>query len=282
MHFLLLGALLFAAERLFNGAADNALEIRVGREQLVTMLQFRAKTFDQERFDDELDRMGEDARRKLEQEWLREELLYREAKALQLDRDDYVIRQRLANKMEFIARGFISNDGNLPREQVEDYFDRHKDDYLQPASITFTHVFFSSAIHGRQRAAQLAESALETLRADGVAFEQANGYGDQFAYHSNYVERSRDYVAAQFDEQFARELFVPEGDDGEWQGPLESVLGFHLVLVADRQPARPALLANIYAQVEADAREARVQREVDQVIAKLKNRYRIIDGNSDS
>jgi hypothetical protein len=275
VHFLLLGALLFAGHRALNAGADSEREIRVDREQLLTLLQYRAKAFERERFARELDSMSEDERRALEREWLREEVLFREAKALELDRDDYVIKQRLVQKLEFITRGFIESGVELARADVALYFDEHRDNYIQPASITFTHVFFSKAIHGSERAAQLAQGMLESLSGNRVPFADAVKYGDQFAYHSNYVERSREYIAAQFDTDFSRELFVGSGEDGRWRGPLESVFGFHLVLVAERRPERQAALENIYAQVEADAREARVQEKMDEVIGELMARYDI-------
>lgn len=273
LHFLCIGALLFAGYRGLNAADQDERTIRVEREQLLTLLQQRARQFDRERFARELDGMDAAQRAALEQAWLREEVLYREARALQLDRDDYVIRQRLVQKLEFVTRGFIESGAEPDQADVARYFDQHRDAYTQPPSITFTHVFISSAIHGRERAQQLAQETLDTLDRTGAGFADAPAHGDRYAYHSNYVERSEDYVASQFDAGFARALFADADADGRWRGPLASPLGFHLVLVANRKPAREPALDEVYAQVAADAKEARVQRELRTLVERMLARY---------
>lgn len=275
VHFLCLGALLFAAYGALGGGGADERRIEVNREQLIALLQQRARQFDRERYARELDGMSAEQRRALEDDWLREEVLVREARALELDRDDYAIRQRLVQKLEFITRGFVESEAAPDRAEVERHFEAHRAGYAQPAAITFTHVFFSGALHGRERALQLAKAMLAELNDSGAQFADAPRYGDRYAYHSNYVERSEDYVAAQFDPGFARALFADAGDDGRWRGPMESPLGFHAVLVAGRQPARVPALDEVYDQVAADAREAQVQREMRAVLDRLLARYEV-------
>src|SRR5688572_139179 len=97
LHFLLLGAVLFFVYAALNRHRADAdpQTIVVNREKLLTFIQYRSRAFDATRFNNLLESLPEEELRKLIQSYVREEALYREAKALQLDKNDYVARLRL-------------------------------------------------------------------------------------------------------------------------------------------------------------------------------------------
>jgi len=59
----------------------------------------------------------EKERKGLIDQYLREMILYREAVAMGLDKDDTVIRRRLAQKLEFLSQDLISPHGRLISSQ---------------------------------------------------------------------------------------------------------------------------------------------------------------------
>lgn len=271
LHFLLLGACLFV---LFDLTAvskqspDNV--IVVDRQQLLTHLQFRSRAFDGERFDAVLDGMSEAQREVLIDEYVREESLHREALALGLDANDYILRQRLIQKVEYLARGFEEPPALSP----ETYFAQHRDDYFVAPAITFTHVFINPENYADLESADTAaRGLLETLQAKPVTFAEATGYGDRFVFHRNYVDRTGTYIASHFGGTFAAAVFqLPVG---QWQGPVVSGYGLHLVLVNSLESGYYPALQDVLTEVTYDARQEAVKQQTERAVQAVRDRYSV-------
>ncbi len=169
-------------------------------------------------------------------DFLREELLSREARELGLDDGDMVVRRRLAQKMTFLIEG-TSRVALEPTEtQLRTYFDAHADDFVSPARLSFEHAFFNRDTRG-DRADSDARAALQGLRADPPATGGAD-VGDRLLIPAEIEDVDAVAVSSQFGEAFARAVFELEA--GVWQGPVESGYGLHLVRVGERrEPRRP-------------------------------------------
>ena len=105
LHFLAAGVALFLVFE-FVGDRDSELDprtISVDREVLLTFMQFRLRSFDNNAASARLDNASESERAAFVEDFIREEALYREALGLGLDKDDYIIRRRLVQKVEFLA-----------------------------------------------------------------------------------------------------------------------------------------------------------------------------------
>jgi hypothetical protein len=204
---------------------------------------------------------------------VREEVLHREALQLGLDEDDYVIRRRLVQKLEFITEGFAEASAGLDEAAVQRYFDANKADYYVEPYVTFTHVFFETEDRPREQARDLAEKELVKLNRDGVPFADAPRHGDRFLYHVNYVERTPDYVASHFGAPMAKALFELEANDFIWRGPFDSPYGVHLVLLTTNEPGREPELAELEGRVREDARRAWVRQETESAIADIVDAY---------
>lgn len=204
---------------------------------LLTFLQFQDKAFDEAQARQILDSLDADGRARLVDDYIRDEVMVREAFAMGLDQNDDVIRQRLIQKMDFLFQGFV-DDAAVPSEQdQQSYFTANQDRYQQPAQATFTHVFFNSRNRERELARADAEALLGTLNADGVPFEDAGRYGDRFFFLRNYVDRSEQLITDHFGPEMAAELFAAE-PDAKWIGPFSSRFGEHLVMLRSSTPAR--------------------------------------------
>jgi hypothetical protein len=174
---------------------------------------------------------GPELRGRLVQSDFEDEVLYREALALHLDKDDEIIRRRLIQKMKFLTQ-----DQHAPAEptraQLQAFFDAHRDQYLSKPSATFTHVFFASDTNDDQSGRTRALSELARLKHSNVP--RAPGAGDGFPDRYDFSSYEPDQVARLFGRsEFLQAVF--SAPIGEWVGPVRSAYGWHLLRVAARQ-----------------------------------------------
>jgi hypothetical protein len=200
-------------------------------------------------------------------DFVREEVLYREALALGLDRDDLVVRRRLVQKMEMLA---LRDGPGVSEPDLMDHYLAHRADYALPESVSFRHVFFSAAARGADAHAA-AGAALGDLRdrgADGVS-----GLGDPPPVPPEVSDWTRPMVEARFGEGFAASVF--EADPGGWRGPVASAYGYHLVLVTRRAPARVPDFAEVAGRIATDLDAARRAGALDRIYARVRDAYQV-------
>jgi hypothetical protein len=278
VHFLAVGIVLFGAFGMMNRYRPDPgsdRTIMVDRESLLNFLQYRSKAFKPEFFAAQLDAMSAQERRNLVNDYVQEEVLYREAKAMGLEQGDYVIRQRLIQKMRFLIEDLAGNRPKPDEALLEAYFQKNRERYRIEASVTFTHVFFDTSLHGDEKAQRLARSMKDELNARGAAFSDAPQYGDRFPFLQNYVERTFDYVASHFGNEFLTSLKSLEPSEKAWRGPIRSTYGYHLVLITHRTEARLPELDEIRSQVEEDLLRDQIEETRSQSMDRLTEQYKI-------
>lgn len=277
LHFLLLGAGLFVLYGALNdeGGESDPQTIVVDRERLLTYLQYRSRVFDSARFQELLDSLPKDELKGAIQDYVREEALYREAKALQLDRNDYVARRRLIQQLEFITRGFSEMEVDLIEEEIGRYYAEHRDEFYVSPKVTFTHVFFSRERHGAEQAAVRAREALDRLNHERVRFDQAPAQGDRFLYHVNYVGREPEEVTSHFGPAVQQALFDLEPSDRYWRGPFESPYGFHLVLLVQNESGYTPPLEEVRERVEQEAKRAAIEARFEESLQSIVQAYHV-------
>jgi hypothetical protein len=253
-HFLLAGAALFAVFALLHrgdpsGTGDGGT-IVVDRAALVAFMQYRSAAFEPRAFQAQFDALSAKGRKDLVDDYVREEAMVREARAMGLDQGDYVMRRRLVQKMEYLiddaaAQSFDPSDAELRR-----YFAAHPEVYGEAPTVTFTHVFVDAGSHpeGGEAAALRLRRELEARHA---GFNDAPAYGDRFPYLQNYVQRTPDFVQNQFGQAFAASLQRLQPSP-HWQGPIRSDYGWHLVLLTAREPASMPRFETVREQVKED------------------------------
>jgi len=165
---------------------------------------------------------------------VREEILYREALALGLDRNDTIVKRRMAQKMEFFAEDVSALREPTP-EELRAWYGQHSERFGLPARVTFRHLYFSPDRRGG-RAREDAERALVKLAGKPESRPDAAGVADPFMFQDWYGDRTAEQLAREFGPDFARAIFglAP----GSWQGPIESGHGPHLVFVDSLTPGR--------------------------------------------
>ena len=155
LHFLLAGALLFAIYELVNPAAnrtDHINQIVLTEDDL---RQLAVRWLAQGRPPPTADEM-----RALVEERVRQEILFREARALGLDKDDEIVKRRMAQKMDFLAADVAALQYPSDAE-LEAWFAQNSDRFALPPRVSFRHLYFSSDRPGaRDRAAAILASSL--------------------------------------------------------------------------------------------------------------------------
>jgi parvulin-like peptidyl-prolyl isomerase len=233
LHFLVIGAVLFGAYAWLNrdGSDAGVRQVRVAESDVRWLEETFVLQWQREPTEEEL--------RALVRDFVKEELLARQARELGLDKDDIVVRRRLAQKMTLLlqddSRRAAPSDDDLHRL----YEARRSQAASEPRTlftrprISFTHIFFSR--DQRADAAADARQALRELsRPDATA--PAAAFGDRVSIKSEFRNADERAVTNQFGAKFAAKVF--ELAPGPWQGPIESTQGLHLVRITELVPAQ--------------------------------------------
>jgi hypothetical protein len=206
------------------------------------------------------------------QQYIKETVLYREALTMGLNQHDQVIRRRLAQKLEFLAKDLVALTPPTDEELVA-YFDAHRDRYQQPALYTFTQVFVDPDKRGDATLAD-AEAIKAALIARGDAIEDAGTLGDDFMLQSYYPERDETEIRKQFGSGFAQSLMALS--PGQWHGPVLSGYGVHLVYLSSISEAPPPVFAELRERVVEDWTTEKGEELNEQFYANLRDSYTIV------
>lgn len=273
LHFLIAGGAIYWLYAWWGGGASDQHRIVVDRGALLQYMQFQAQAFEPKTFAAELDAMNPVQRKRLVDDYVREEVLYREARALGLERGDYVMRQRLVQKMGFLLEEHVEVQ---PADSgLQQYLDAHPAQYRVAPSWTFTHVFLDRTQRGDAPAQHEAQRLLGVLNRTHAQFNDAPRYTDRYPFLQNYVERTQEYIGSHFGAGFAAALMQLPVDAGRWQGPLRSEEGWHLVLLTAHTAERLPALSEIRAQVADDWRRDRAVALQEQSVKALIDSYRV-------
>ncbi len=277
IHFLAMGVVLYSLVDVFsvNEDAPGGNTIKINQESMVRFLQFQNKAFNGEKALGKWQSMSMLEKENLSEDYIREEVMYREALNLGLDVDDQIIRRRLIQKIEFINMGFQSDMAKINETDLNEYFKQHIIDYKIDAAITFSHVFFENSKSNKD-SLSLAQDTLINLNGQNIPFENAAQYGQRFFYHRNYVDRTPAFVASHFGDSFSKGVFnvLP---DGQWHGPIKSKYGHHLIIVTKNQAARLPALKEVAGQVLESLQRIKQSQVKKEALTALVAKYKVIN-----
>jgi parvulin-like peptidyl-prolyl isomerase len=277
VHFLLVGLGFFVLFQLLgdqNSGADTKTII-VDKEALMTQLQYRSKAFNTSVFETKLASMPETELKNMINDYIKEEVLYREAKAMGMDRNDYIIKKRMIQKVEFIAQGVSEATTELTDEDIQQYFEDNKSDYYIQPYASFAHIYYDLEKRGKEEALAAAQKELNHINTSKLPFHKASSRGDRFLYHTNYVEREPDYVASHFGKSMAKQIFEAVPSKEKWIGPFESPYGYHLVMLIQKEESRTPQLAEIKDRVTEDANRWLIRQNNEKSIQEIIDGYDI-------
>jgi hypothetical protein len=241
LHFFLIGALLFAAAPYVapaRGAAALPKEIRLTVEELTQLALVFQSQWRREPTPDEFSRLVESK--------IQGEVLYREALAAGLEKDDEIVKRRMAQKMQFLAEDVAAAKEPTAAE-LKDWFAKNSARFALPSRVSFRHLYFSPD-RRRERARDDAAKALAKLAGQPEDSKLAASLADPFMFQDYYRDRAPEYLGKEFGPPFA--LAVAKLPPGSWQGPVESGFGWHLVFVDTVIPGRVPAFEEVESEVK--------------------------------
>jgi peptidyl-prolyl cis-trans isomerase C len=203
---------------------------------------------------------------------LREEVLYREALALGLDKEDTIVKRRMAQKMDFLAED-LSDLREPTREQLKAWFGKNSERFKVPGRASFRHLYFSFDKHGN-RTSEAAAEALTKIAGKSSDLSEAAALADPFMFQDYYGDRSFDELAKTFGPGFARSLFAQQ--TGSWQGPIQSGYGWHLIFIDSLTPARVPEFEEVETDVRTQCVSAQRQETKQRMYEQMKSHYEIV------
>lgn len=260
VHFLVLGAALFLVFDLTRETdASDPRRVVVTTDQVEQLAAQFSRTWLRPPTPVEVDGLVE--------RYVRSEIYYREAQALGLAQDDPYVRNRLALKLEFLLDD-LSVEDEPGDAELEDFLAANAERFTEPARVGFRQVFLNPDRHADPAAE--AQRLLASLRAGS----DPTGLGDPTMLGSTFDDVDEDEIARQFGEAFGDALL--DLATGQWQGPVRSPFGLHLVRVAQRQDARQPALAEIRDAVVTEWRDQRRREARELAYQRLRERYEVV------
>ena len=243
LHFLLLGVALFlvyAYMQRGRGGVESSRQIMLTLDELRQMDMYFESQWHRPPTPQELQAMVEDR--------VREEVLYREGLAVGLDKDDEIVKRRMAQKMQFLAEDVAAAHEPTTAE-LKTWFDKNSNKFALPSRYSFRHLYFSPDKRGKN-AHDDAAKALAKIAGQPEDSKLAASIADQFMFQDYYGDRAPEAIAKEFGPQFA--VSLEKLKPGSWQGPTESGYGWHLVYVDTVIPGR----IPVFEEMEADVKTA--------------------------
>jgi len=260
LHFLLIGGGLFLLFNVMNGETmDKPNQIVVSQGQVELLAANFARTWERPPSDEEMQMLVDN--------YLQDEVYYREALALGLDEDDSVIRRRLRQKLGFILEDTAALFDPVDAELTA-YMDAHAEQFRVQPQVSFRQIYLS-----RDTRSDIDTDASEML-ARLRAGDDPQLLGDRIMLEDAYTLASRDDIKRRFGEGFAHQLMTVT--PGDWAGPLTSGFGGHLVLITEIKPGRMPELAEVKEAVKRDWLLARTEELKQNTYRKLLENYQVV------
>jgi hypothetical protein len=203
---------------------------------------------------------------------IREEILYREALALGLEKGDTIVKRRLAQKMEFLAEDVAALREPAAGE-LRAWFEKNAARFALSPRVSFRHLYFSLD-RGGERARDAAARALPKLGGKPGDWPGAAALGDPFMFQDYYGDRAFDQLAGVFGSGFARAVLQLK--PGAWQGPIESGYGWHLVWIDSLTPGRVPAFEEVEADVKAEWMAGQRAETKRKAFEAMRERYEVV------
>ncbi|MBB6219502.1 hypothetical protein GGI64_002014 [Rhizobium leguminosarum] len=265
LHFIVVGVVLFGVFRLITPAPELAT---ADREKIALtkddVRQLAVTWLAQGRSAPTPDEL-----RTLMDQKVTEEILFREAVSLGLDRDDEIIKRRLAQKMDFLAADLAKLE-EPNNAQLEEWYAKRSDRFALSPHLSFRHLYFSFDKHGAA-AREAADAALPSVAGKPADSPEVGSVADPFMFRNFYGDATPEQMAKEFGPDFAKALFTLK--PGSWQGPVQSGYGWHLIWVDSIEPGRVPAFEEIAPAVKSawlDERYAEVKRNA---LKEMRSRY---------
>jgi len=267
LHFVLIGLILFAAYGYLqsdNESDESSNQIVLTTDDIRQLNIYFVSQWKRPPLPEELEAMVEDK--------IREEVLYREALSMGLDKGDTIVKRRMAQKMQFLAED-IAAARNPTTEELKAWYNKNTNLFALPSRISFRHLYFSPDKRGQYVYGD-ASKALEKMANEPIDSDLSEPPSDQFMFQDYYGDRTTEQLSKEFGPQFATE--VAKLKPGSWQGPVESGYGWHLVFVDSVIPGRNPDFEEIEQDVKIAWMGEQKQKARQEAYEKIRDKYTVL------
>ena len=263
LQFLVLGAALFGLFQLVDKRkTETPGRIVITSARTANLADGFARTWQRPPSKEELQGLVED--------YIRDEVFYREGRAAGLDRDDVIIRRRVRQKMEFFAEDMSAVEPS--EEQLAAYLESNSQRFKTEDHLTFHQVFLSAT--RRERTIDSDSERVANALARASAAADTTALGDPFLLGEEFRAVSQKDVAGIFGDGFAKRISVME--QGRWQGPIASSFGQHFVYISERIPGILPPLDAVREAIRREWSNARRLEAEQKLYGLLRDRYEIV------
>lgn len=284
IHFLIIGVGVFVLLDWFrpDTQSDSSKTLNIRDSDLLGFMQYREQNFDVEFYQRKLANLSSAEHKQLVSEFAEQEVLHREALRLGLDQGDPTIKRRTIQRMKYMLENFSAEVEPLSRKQIEKYFIAHQEDYRNPATISFSHLFYSADISKNTIPGRDGWEAAEIRARDArrQIKQESTASSDHFPYHFNYADKTEEQIARHFGKEFAEQLFSnvtsePLTEEEEFREGFKSAYGYHLVSIKKYTPAFTAEFTSIFERIEKDANTAAYREAQRAAVKSLVDQYQV-------
>jgi len=265
LHFLLVGAALFGAYTWLNRTVEKPSvgktpQIQVSAGDVQWLVENWTTQWQRPPTQQEL--------RGLVVDYLNEQLLAREARALGLEENDVIIRRRLAQKLTFLIDDTLRR-ADPSDDELQQFYETNAQRFRSGARISFVHIYFSPQLRADARV-----DATAVLKLLEESSRSATELGDRLLLESEFRDETEQSISSAFGPGFARAVFALKSN--AWSGPIESGYGLHLVRVLALQEARLPSLSEVRARVLEDWKREQEQIAKERYLAQLRRKYDVV------
>ena len=267
VHFFSIGVILFMAYFAIHGNQTDKIEnseaetVLIDDKQIDHLEMTWEQLWKRKPTKKELERLLND--------FVREELLYREALALGLDENDTIVRRRMAQKMAFLSKGI--NVKQAESDTLKAWYQERKEMYTLPPLVSFSHVFFSKEKRGNQVESDAANAQAELGEKQPDSLESFPGDRSMIRNHWDWMSQLE--LTPLFGDSFAKS--VMDLKPGEWSSPMESKLGFHLVYVTSKSEKRIPDFDEVETRIQLDWMQEQARLASDKMLGELIEKYNV-------
>jgi hypothetical protein len=254
--FFLLGALIFILYTRATGYIDHKnRQIHVSQVQIALLAESFQKTWNRSPTADELRAQIDNS--------IMDEIFFKEAVAMGLDKSDLAVKRRLRQIMEMMMDDYATT---IPTEnQLREYLSANPEKFRQDSRISFRQIYFP--VEDKEGAIQLLSRLQQGMPVDD------NYSGGLLLIPDRFENESEREIERSFGNVFTREVFRLE--TGDWQGPVESSYGWHLAKVSERMEGEVPDLNQIWDLVEREWSVERKKEIKEQQYKVMRDQYRI-------
>ena len=196
-------------------------------------------------------------------DYIEEEILYREALRLGLDQNDRIIKRRLAQKISFLKQETNREEPKV--NQLIAFYEANSNKYFVPTTYSFTHYYFAQSPDAEAKALV----ALKSLNSLDAKIE-----AEPFFLGKNFSDYSLDQIEQAFGKGFLNAFENPTLN--KWAGPYSSSYGKHLLYINNKKVGYLPKFEAIEVLVRQDFAIQEEEQRLADYIDSVKAEYKVI------